>query len=89
MHAIAARISDIPELELTQDEGVAFMAAAQSVARHYSVQTTQKTLDWVAFMGCCASIYGPRAVVIMNRRKHEAQRGGPAQVFEFTPNTAG
>lgn len=57
----------MPELAITDDEGEQFMKAAQNVMRHYNVQTTQKTLDWVALMGVSATIYGTRLYAIMNR----------------------
>lgn len=45
------------------------MKAAQNVMRHYSVETTQKTMDWLSFVGVSAMIYVPRVVALTNRRK--------------------
>lgn len=53
------------------EEATSFMGAAERVARHYSITTTQKTLDWIAFMGIAAGIYGTRFVAIAARKRHE------------------
>lgn len=71
-----AQRANCPELAIGMDEGAAFMAAAQNVLRHYSVQTTQKTLDWVAFAGIAGGMYLTRGVAISNRLAAErAERG--------------
>ena len=89
VHAMLAMNTGIPEFELSPDEGVAFTQAAQNVMRHYSVETTQKTLDWIAFMGTVGGIYGPRIVAYGVRRQHEKQQqrmtGGPVR---FRPTSA-
>jgi hypothetical protein len=73
VHAVIAMRTQTPELAITEDEGKAFMKSAQNVLRHYSVQTTQKTLDWVAFLGVAAGMYGTRAFAISVRRQAEAK----------------
>lgn len=75
-----------PELALHPDEGAAFMAAAQNVMRHYSVETTQKTLDWIAFASCVGGMYGSRAMAIAARRGMEKREEG--QVIPFRRNRA-
>lgn len=45
------------------------MDAAQNVMRHYSVETTQKTLDWMAFIGVASTMYAPRLVAINLRKR--------------------
>ena len=62
------------------------MKAAQNVARHYSVQTTQKTLDWIAFAGIGVGMYGPRVVAIAVReRGQQPSRGGEVVRFPQRP----
>ena len=62
-----------PELMISPDEGRDFTKACQNVMRHYSVQTTQKTMDWIALFGVSAAIYGPRFVAISaNKRANRA-----------------
>lgn len=71
MHVLLAHRTNTPELAITEDEGKSFMGAAQNVLRHYSVQSTQKTLDWIAFAGCAMAIYAPRVVAIQVRKREE------------------
>lgn len=84
IHALLALNLKVPELEITQEEGDQFIKASQNVMRHYSVTTTQKTLDWIALFGVGASIYGPRVVAIMNNRsKSDAPRPAQRTVVPF------
>lgn len=86
IHALAAMQTNTPELAITNEEGSAFLKAAQDVARHYSVETTQKTLDWIAFAGVVVSMYGTRAFAIGARRRAErATRIGPGNVVPLHP----
>ena len=77
------------EVELTEAETRSWLKAAQKVARHYSIETTQKTLDWIAFAGVSAQVFGSRAVAVAVRRRTESPReprtrpSRPAQVFPF------
>jgi hypothetical protein len=52
------------EIAIGEDEMSSWLGAAQKVARHYSVETTQKTLDWLAFGGMSAQVFGPRVVAL-------------------------
>lgn len=86
IHATLAVLTETPELTMTEDEGEAFMKAAQKVAAHYSVQTTQKTIDWLAFMGVTANIYGTRAFAIqMRRQAQKEERSGKVINFPHAP----
>lgn len=68
-----AQTLDVEELAITEDEGKSFMNAAKSVLRHYNVQTTQKTFDWIALVGVTATIYAPRIAAIGWRKRSERQ----------------
>lgn len=70
-HILLAAKTNTPELVISEDEGAAFMKAAQNVLRHYSVETTQKTLDWIALLGVAGGIYGTRVGAIMMRNNQE------------------
>jgi hypothetical protein len=63
--------AETPELAITDDEGAKFLAAAQNVMRHYSVKSTQKTLDWITFAGISAQIYGQRFMALSIRLRLE------------------
>lgn len=99
IHALLAERTETPELVISEEEGKDFMAAVQNVMRHYSVETTQKTLDIVALIGTASGMYVPRMAAIGMRRKM-AKRGGPvrrqapppqqgAEVVSIVPDMAG
>jgi hypothetical protein len=74
IHALLAERTNTPELAMEMDEGKQFMTAAQNVMRHYSVETTQKTLDIIAFCGVTAQLYMPRIAAITIRKKTEGMQ---------------
>jgi hypothetical protein len=71
LHTMLAMQTNTPELAISEEEGKAFTMAAQNVLRHYSVETTQKTLDTIALVGVTFGIYAPRVVAINVRRRSE------------------
>lgn len=78
----------VEEFAVSAEEMDTFTKAAGNVARHYNVETTQKTLDWVAFVGVSAHVFGTRAVAIAiksRRTKEPKQRRGPAEVRHLRP----
>lgn len=85
LHAVLAMQTKTPELMINDQEGKDFTKAAQKVMTHYSVQTTQKTLDWLAFLGVSVGMYAPRIVAINARRKAEAGAKGDGEVLRFKP----
>ncbi len=90
LHVAIATATRTPEFAINDEEGTAFMKAAQNVMRHYSVETTQKTLDWLAFGGICAQIYAPRIVAIAAKRPETVpQRPRPRVVEPTTPQPVG
>lgn len=85
VHALLAAQTQTPELAITEDEGKAFTLAAQNVMRHYSVEATQQTLDWIALAGTCVAIYGTRVAAIqMRKRQERQQRRGAGTVVPFS-----
>lgn len=89
IHAILAERTDTPELAITEDEGKQFMQAAQNVMRHYSVESTQKTLDWVALFGCAGAMYMPRIAAVGMRKRSSARKSGPRPQAAPAQNGAG
>ena len=83
-HVVLAKAVDVPELAITDAEGEQFLKACENVARHYSVTTTQKTLDWFALAGATVQIYGTRMMVIIADRK-KAPAKPPASVTALRP----
>lgn len=78
-HVLLADRTGVPELAITEDEGQQFMQRAQAVLRHYSVQTTQKAMDWIAFAGVAGMIYIPRVVALANRPSQRQSAPAPMQ----------
>lgn len=78
-HVLLADRTGVPELAITEDEGQQFMQRAQAVLRHYSVQTTQKAMDWIAFAGVAGMIYIPRVVALANRPSQRQPGPAPMQ----------
>lgn len=66
------------------------MLSAENVMRHYSVQSSQKTIDWLAFGGTCCMIYGTRFGAYMLRRRSEQQeKTKPGAVLYTMPSWKG
>lgn len=66
-----ANVSETPEWMVSPEEGADFMKAAQNVMRHYSVQSTQRTLDWISLFGVAGGMYGTRVAAISIRKRRE------------------
>jgi hypothetical protein len=82
-----SKLTGHEEWESTEQEAKVFMERAQNVARHYSVATTQKTLDWIAFMGCVGAFYVPRVYVISHKKRAaRAARAAATEAGGFDPN---
>jgi hypothetical protein len=80
----------IAEFAVSPEEMEEFTKAAGNVARHYNVETTQKTLDWIALVGVSAHVFGTRAVAIMVRTRKDRKSGErrrPAEVRHLRPVT--
>jgi hypothetical protein len=70
LHVLLADRTGTPELALSPDEATLILARASAVLSHYSVETTQKTLDWISFVGALGTVYVPRVVAISLRQRH-------------------
>lgn len=70
---ILAGVLKSPGLILTEAEAHQLAEATANVSRHYNVQATQKTLDWINFCTCVTLIYGTRVMAASKRKKEEAE----------------
>lgn len=70
-HLIMATMMKAPNLALDQKEARALAEATVNVTRHYNVQATQKTIDWVNFATTAFMIYGTRAIAYGAERKKQ------------------
>ena len=93
MHALLARLTDCPELAMDEADAKTLFLAAQNVLRHYSLKSTQKTIDWITFTSVASFMYVPRVMLISQRRSQAAQRVKEVQpqatVFQFHPPSNG
>ena len=76
IHVLLAENLRAPELVISETESTEFLARAQAVLRHYKLETTQLTLDWLSLIGAAGAIYGTRAVAMRVRRQRERAEGG-------------
>lgn len=74
-HVIIAERYEVPELVMDMSEGQQLADAVQNVLRHYSIETTQKAIDWAALIGTSCMIYGSRFGAYMLRRAAEKRSG--------------
>lgn len=78
LHVVIAQASKTPELAITMEEGGHIMTSAQNVMRHYNVQSTQKTLDWISLAGAVSMVYVPRVIAIAaNKRARTIEQPRP------------
>jgi hypothetical protein len=78
--AIAGR-SGVPEFGVSEDESVDFMQKVQNVLRHYSVETTQKGIDFIALLGSGSMIVGTRVAAYNMRVRMETEQRSQARPF--------
>lgn len=71
---MAAAIFKSPELMLEKAEADSLAAAISEVEKFYSVTLSPEARAWLGLTAVAAMIYGPRAWMIMKRRK--ADKGG-------------
>jgi len=79
IHALAAMFTQLPELQLSEQEGEQLGAAIINVCDQYSLSVDGKTGAAIQLLAAAAMIYAPRAFMI--KRRLEEQR----KVAEQTP----
>lgn len=83
-----AQQTGIAEYQLNPDELDNWRISAENLARHYEIQTTQKTMDWASFIGASAFVFGTRAIAISNaygERAKSKRSTRSAQVHTLRP----
>lgn len=74
IHSLLAGATKIPELELDAEEGDTLGDAVKTVAAQYDYIPDEKVIAWVALIGTCASIYGPRIMAYKLRAMTEKEK---------------
>lgn len=93
IHALAAMFLQIPEVQISEAEGVQLGSAIVAVCEEYNLSITGKTGAAIQLFAAAAMIYAPRAFVVKaridsQRTAQEAARNANAQVgniHAFTP----
>lgn len=73
-HMMLAHATGMDELSIDQSEANQLASAVSNVARHYAVEASQVTLDWVNLVMALGMIYGTRGIAIRNNRKKKPQQ---------------
>ncbi len=67
IHAMAAMMTGIPEVQLSEDEAQMLASAVDGLSREYGLKLDGKTGAAIQLIGAAAIIYGPRAIAISAR----------------------
>jgi hypothetical protein len=81
-HALLAGFTKEDIWKLEQEEAHRFSGALENVARHYDIQTSQKTVDWIALAMVAGGIYGTRVYAI-SVKKSMAKKAQQGNGFDF------
>jgi hypothetical protein len=74
VHLALSAATKVPELALDESEARQLAEAAAEVQSHYEASFIDpKTMAWIQLGMVAASVYGPRAVVVMMRKKQEKE----------------
>lgn len=78
LHMMAAAATKTPELALDNQEASMMASAISAVQNHYDFDVSEEVTIWVNLITASAAIYGPRAIVIYNRKKKEQLQKRPS-----------
>jgi hypothetical protein len=78
VHFMGAKLLEVPELELDEEEAKKLADAIRRVAEFYPVALSPKKLAWAEFSFAMAGVYGPRVIAIY--KKAPKQQPGPRAV---------
>ena len=73
VHAIAAKVTGIRELELSAPEAGMLATQISEVASLYDIPVNDKIMAWVGLLSVAVVVYSPRLVAIRARRIKEEQ----------------
>lgn len=68
---MAAAALSVPELQLDQEESRALASAIADVSLHYDAAISAEMMAWINLAAVGATVYGPRAFVIIQRKREE------------------
>jgi hypothetical protein len=80
VHFMGAKLLEVPELELDEEEAKKLADAIRRVAEFYPVALSPKKLAWAEFSFAMAGVYGPRVIAIYKKApKQPGPRAVPRQ----------
>jgi len=85
IHALAAMFLQIPEVQITEQEGVTLGNAVVAVCEEYNLSVSGKTGAAIQLLAAAAMIYAPRAFVI----KARIDQNRAAQARPVNPDAPG
>jgi hypothetical protein len=91
LHWQVARLTENPELQISENDAKEWLLRTQNVMRHYPLSASQKAIDWAAWTMVTSFMYVPRAAAIIARKNAQAaQPEAPsATVFQFNQKANG
>ncbi len=66
-HALLAKATKTPELELDETEAKTLAQSAMNVMNHYNIKASQKAIDWGNFLLTAGIIYGGKLHAVSER----------------------
>lgn len=87
-HAFLARLLDVPELEMSDEDAARFTEAYREVRRHFPVPSVDP--KWVAlgtFAYVTYGVYAPRVAAVAAKKRGAAPHAGSASVERMGPAT--
>jgi hypothetical protein len=71
---MGAAMLSAPELVLDKDEAKMLAEGIAGVQEFYSFTASAEAVVWANLIAACAAVYGPRAIVIYNRKKEAPKK---------------
>lgn len=89
LHGMAAMALKSPELVIDDTEAKALSEGILAVQSHYNFAASAEVMAWVNLAAIMLGVYGPRVVLIRERKKTERAKEKPASettanIFPFT-----
>jgi hypothetical protein len=84
-HSFLARLLDVPELEMSDDDAARFTEAYREVRKHFPVPSVDP--KWVAlgtFAYVAYGVYAPRVAAVAAKKRGQATPGGQRQTLPGT-----
>lgn len=85
IHTMLAAMTSVPEWQLDKSEARMLAEASASVAAHYDVSASAKTIAWTNLIMVAGTVYGTRIIAIRARNKKDKPPRSPASVQELRP----